>query len=235
MKEQLIDIGLEEKEVDIYLQLLKKSNQTATIISKKTKINRTVVYSIIDKLIDKGLASYVLINGKKHFSASRPKTLQEFLRDKEKILEKILPDLESIKEDQNNPVEVEVFQGIKGGITILKDILREGKDYVSFGDDGTWFNISKTMVEQYLRQLVERGIKERVLMKKGARLAGDLRNSRIRYIPKDFCLNTITTIYGNQVAIAIFENPYYVILIKSKTLAQTYLDLFEQMWKIAKP
>ena len=45
---------------------------------------------------------------------------------------------------------------------------------------------------------------------------------------------TITTIYGNKVAIAIFTEPYYCILINSKDLANSYRSSFELLWQISK-
>jgi len=130
-------------------------------------------------------------------------------------------------------ISVEVFQGIKGGLTILKDIIREGKDYVVLGEDGTFQSISKTLVEQYIRDLNKKKIKERILAKEGTKIMKG-KYSKIRYLPKEFNLPTITTIYGNKVAIAIFQKPYYVVLIKSKDLANTYKAFFETLWKQAK-
>ncbi len=234
MKEKLMQIGLEAREADVYIQLLKKPRQTATEIAKRTKINRTVVYSVLDKLIEKGLVSYILIKEKKHFSANNPRTLGDFLKDKERVFNEVLPALELIKENKNEPVKVEVFEGVKGEIAVLKDIIKEGKNYVSFGDDGSWIKISETLVEQYLRQIVEKGIREKVLLKQGTKLIGNLKNSEIRYLPKNLIMNTITTIYGDKVAISIFEEPYFIILIKSKSLANTYRSFFNILWKITK-
>lgn len=233
MKDQLIEVGLDEGEAKVYLQLLKQKNQTANEIAKESKINRSVVYSILEKLIEKGLASYILTNNIKHFSANNPKTLMGFLKDKEKVLKNILPKLKEIQPTLKDLVSVEVFQGIKGGISILKDIIRTRKDYVVLGEDGTFQNISKTLFEQYIRQVNKKKIKERILAKEGVKIKKG-KYSKVKYLPKKFNLPTITTIYGNKVAIVIFQEPYYIILIKSKDLADTYKAFFENLWKVAK-
>ena len=231
--EQLTEIGLEKREADIYLQLLKLKNQTATRISRETKINRTVVYSILEKLIQKGLATYVLINGKKHFSANNPKSLKDFLEDKQSIVSQLLPKLNALGETKRDIVSVEVFQGIKGGIAVLKDIIREGKDYVSFGDEGSFENLG-THADQYIRKINEKNIRERILTKEGIKFRKKGKKSEIRFLSKEFEFPTITTIYGDKIAIAIFEEPFYTILIKSKTLAKTYKSIFEGLWKLSK-
>lgn len=235
MNEELTQLGLNHNESLVYLYLLKSKEKTATQIAKDTKLNRSVVYSTLDSLIDKGLASYILIKDKRHFSAASPETLNDFLEDKKRILSDILPLLKSIKIEEKASVNVEVFQGIKGGISVLKDIIREGKDYVAFGDEGRFQEISKTQLEQYVRQLNEKKIKERIITRKGVKLFGSSKNTQIRYLPKEFRFPTITTIYGDKVAIAIFEEPYYTILIKSKPLAYTYRKFFDGLWRIAKP
>lgn len=234
MKEKLIGIGLSSGEAEVYLQLLKQKNQTANNISKETKINRSVVYSILDGLVDKGLISFVLINNIKHFSACNPNYLKDFLKDRENILKEILPNLKAISPSEKREFGTEIYQGVKGGIVVLKDIIREGKDYVSFGDDGTLQNIAETIIEQYIRQLREKKIKERILTTEGSRIIGNTKLTKVRYLPREVKFPTITAIYGDKIAIAIFDKPYYIILIKSKILAYSYKTLFEFLWKIAK-
>ena len=49
-------LGFDEKEAEVYLALLKIGETTATKVSQETKIERTLVYYIMEKLIGKGLA-----------------------------------------------------------------------------------------------------------------------------------------------------------------------------------
>ncbi|MBU1245806.1 MAG: helix-turn-helix domain-containing protein [Nanoarchaeota archaeon] len=231
MENQLQEIGLTEQESKVYLQLLKEKYQEASKISKLTKINRSVTYSVLNSLIQKGLTSYVIRNNIKYFIAADPKTLIDFLKDKEKILQNILPKLSNIIPTEKENISVELYQGTKGGITVLKDIIRTGKDYVVLGEDGTFNQF--IYAKQFLRQLKEKKIKERILAKEGTKIL-KTKKSEVRYLPKEFQIPTITTIYGNKIAIAIFTEPFYTILIKSKDLADSYRSFFEILWKISK-
>lgn len=233
MKSELIEIGLEEREADIYLELLKKSQQNANSLSKETKINRSVVYSIIDKLIEKGLVSNKIINGVKYFSASDPRSLTDLLDQKKRILSKLIPNLKSIKMKEKEEVSMELFQGLNGGITVMKDIINEGENYLSFGN-GEGFSGLGTIAEQYIRKINEKKIKEKLLLKKTKEPLLKGKYSEVRFLPDNFDLPVITTIYGNKVAIAILEEPQYTILIKSKSLATTYRNLFEGLWRISR-
>ena len=58
MKEALRNIGFNEIEINIYLELIKIGPQFASIIANRLKINRSSVYSILKTLKDKGLISY---------------------------------------------------------------------------------------------------------------------------------------------------------------------------------
>ena len=46
MKEVLKKLGLEDKEVQVYLALVKYGECTATTISEKTHLDRTLMYQI---------------------------------------------------------------------------------------------------------------------------------------------------------------------------------------------
>jgi hypothetical protein len=105
---------------------------------------------------------------------------------------------------------------------------------VSFGDEGQFESVSETVLEQYLRRLDEKNIKERILTVEGFKFKYSRKKTEIRYLPKTFKFLTITTIYANKVAIAVFDKPHYVLLINSKTLAETYRAMFYGLWAIAK-
>lgn len=235
MLKKLVSLGLSESQAKVYFYLLKRGKQTASLIAKDNNINRSVVYSILEKLKEMGLTSVIIIDGKRYFSAANPKLLKDFLDDKQEILKSILPKLTNLEEEKTNDFSVEVFQGVKGGVSVLKDILRVGKDYISFGYDGSLEKLSETLVEQYTRQIVEKNIKERIIANEGAIIKGNLKNSKIRYLSKNFKYPTTTTIYGNNIVITTFQKPIYSILIRSEILAKTYKNLFEFLWKIAKP
>ena len=65
VKKSLEEVGFDNKEIQVYLSLLKIGETSATKISKETKIERTLVYYIIEKLINRGLVSFNLKNNVK--------------------------------------------------------------------------------------------------------------------------------------------------------------------------
>ena len=186
MEETLKKLGLEDKEAKVYITLLKYRECTATTISEKTHLDRTLMYQITNKLIDKGLASFVIKNNVKYFIAANPKKLLEDLKDKEKNLTDVMPQLLAMTKFDEKETKVEVYRGKEGLRTILKDILRTGKDYIAFGEEGKMQEIVPTELTIFLKRIEQLGIKERILVREDLKnISFKSKNSTFRFVPKD--------------------------------------------------
>src|SRR3989344_2207802 len=93
--EVLQEFGLSNTEAKIYLALLELGKSKAGAITKKSTVNRTNVYDALERLIKKGLVSYVSENNKKVFGAVGPQRLQEILKDKQERLGKAIEKLKA--------------------------------------------------------------------------------------------------------------------------------------------
>ena len=95
-EEQLKELGLTDNEVKIYLLLLKQGLLNPTEISQKLGLHRGYVYDALERMQEKEVVNSVLKNNKKHFQATSPETLIEFLKLRLENFEKIVPDLKKI-------------------------------------------------------------------------------------------------------------------------------------------
>lgn len=59
LEKYLQEIGLSEKEAQIYLALLQVDNDSIQGLSNRTKINRTTLYPVLESLSKKGLVSEI--------------------------------------------------------------------------------------------------------------------------------------------------------------------------------
>ena len=57
LKNLLVDVGLKEKEADVYIAILVLGRGTASKIARKAHIVRTTVYDILGSLFDKDLVT----------------------------------------------------------------------------------------------------------------------------------------------------------------------------------
>ena len=75
MEESLKEFGFSERESKVYIALLELGETTTGKISKMTRLNSSKIYDILERLIDKGLVSYVLKNKIKYFNALEPQNI----------------------------------------------------------------------------------------------------------------------------------------------------------------
>ncbi|MBS3094728.1 hypothetical protein J4474_03610 [Candidatus Pacearchaeota archaeon] len=232
--ETLKKIGLSEKEAKVYLCLLRLDYATATKISKETEVERSLCYSILQKLIGRGLVSYFYQKKARMFKATGPQKLLEDLKEKESEIQKIMPSLISLTMNKKNPAKAEIYQGIKGIQNIFKDMIKEKKDYLFFcEEEGKFQKVLPIYLEQFLRKIEDEGIKEKILVKRGIKIPKS-KNSFVRYLPKDYFSPISTIVYGNKVALVVWSEPYYAFLIENKEVADSFKSYFNLLWKIGK-
>jgi len=236
LRQTLVEMGLDEKESEVYLALLKIGETTATKISQETKIERTLVYYIIEKLKNRGLLSYKLKNNVKYYSATNPERILEDIREREKSFLKILPVLEQIRTSAyEEEVKVEVYKETAGLKAVMNDMFKTAKEFLVLGEQGQIQKHYPIIYQQYLRRLKDHKIKEKVIIRED--LQGKIwksKNSEFRYISKDLLSPTTTLIYDDKILITLWEKPMFNLLITSKKVADSFRSYFNHFWKIAK-
>lgn len=231
----LEEIGLQKDEIQVYLILLKLGSVTATKMASETNIYRTNVYRILESLMSKGLVNHILRNNVKYFSAASPKKILEDYKKRQESLATLIPQLESLSNLEKEEFKVEVFKGKEGIIAVLKYVLRERKNYLVFGEEGKFQEILPFYIDQLLRDIKKSGISERILSKE--EMKGKIKlipTSKIRYLPNKYFSPSMTVVFGDYLALFIWNEPYQAVLIKSKSMAQSYKSYFEVLWKTAK-
>lgn len=234
VQQTLEDVGLSQGESKVYLALLKLGAVQVNKLKEETKLHRTTIYDFLEKLLNKGLINYVIKSNVKFYSATDTNKLLEFIKEKEDQIKDVLPELKRISTTHSQEMRVEVYKGVEGVKTILNDILRVGKDYVIFGIDETMFKDKiGAFMDHFFRKERQLGFKERILTTDEASYVYAYDTALYRYLSKESFNPTPTYVYGNNVAILIWE-PFTVIKIENKALADSYGKYFEILWKIAK-
>src|SRR3989344_1434054 len=120
---KLVEIGFSNAEARVYLILLELGRAQAGIISKKTQINRTTTYDLLERLLKKGLITYTIQASRKIFMPVNPKQLVDNLKEQEKLAAEILPGLNALYKISKEKEEFNIYHGRKGIKSILQDIL----------------------------------------------------------------------------------------------------------------
>src|SRR3989339_1914995 len=91
----LEDIGLTGAEIKVFMTLLELGSSSAGKVVEKSGLQNAVVHRAFHSLAEKGLVTYVFNGRIKEYQAIEPKLLIDFIEEKKKKLEKILPELEA--------------------------------------------------------------------------------------------------------------------------------------------
>src|SRR3989344_9687971 len=231
--EILKDLEFDDREIKIYLTLLRLGVSPALKISKEAGIDRTTAYDILERLIGRGIVSSYVKNKSKQFSALTPEKLLSYFKEKYSSLENILPELKKISNQTPEIVKCELFYGKEGLKSVGKDIVNNTKEYRVIGIRKEYEEILGYFNEQAILKLDQFKAKEIAIVEKNAKFK-KLKNGEYRYLDKKLLSPITTLIYKNKVVFFIWKEPYFAVSIENEPLAKAQTEYFNILWKIAK-
>ena len=141
--EILQNIGISDGETRVYQALLELGISNLHGIQEKVGIDRRNIYDILNKLIEKGLASYTLEHGKRSFQLTHPSKIINYLEEKEQeitnskmLVQKALPELLVRFNESKTPIRAETFRGNEALKALLEEILEHEESFWIGGNSG---------------------------------------------------------------------------------------------------
>lgn len=132
LKKLLTDLGLDEKEAQVFLSLSKLGSSPASRVAKDTSITRTHVYDLVEALERRGLVTETEMRGIKRFEAIDHAGLMAYLSRRQqemRLLEKQLAQTAGIfsqlRAHELQRTRVRFFEGFNGMRTIYEEIRRD--------------------------------------------------------------------------------------------------------------
>lgn len=241
----LEEIGLTDSEIKVYLALLELGSSKKGPIVKKAGITSSKIYEVIDKLIERGLASYVVKDKVKYFNAAPPSRIKDYLKEKEnqikqqeEELDKLLPSLELKQKLTEKETDAEVYRGWRGMQTVYNDLLESLKPdeefYIFGASRGTDTKKVKSFYTRFNDNVKKKKLKANIIFNKNAR--GNISNAekigKVKYL--DQTTPSEILIYKNKTAVVLLEKEPLIILIRGETIAKSFKAYFDVMWMVAK-
>ncbi len=241
------NLGFTEGEINVYFALLELGESTTGPLIKKSGISGSKVYEILEKLIKKGLVSYVTKEKTKYFQVASTSMILDYIERKKKDLEeqsveieKILPELERKRKgfvSKRESFVLEGFGGIKTFFKMILDELQKGEEYyvITLGGDLKDENVV-LFLEQHHNKREEKGIKIKILMNPSEKKIVEhfkYKKMQIKYIKNPLPIGTF--IFGDYVANVKFSPVPIVFIMKSKEVNESYKNFFLDLWNKAKP
>jgi len=239
----LKEFGLSDKEIDVYLALLKGGAQSVRKIAQAAGVNRGTTYDILKNLIAQGLVSYLHREKHQYFVAEDPEVLKKTLGEKERRVRTLregltdaIPVLKSMFDQAGGKPVARYYEGKRGLRTILTDVLDEagknGKEYVAYSTA----ELRSPLYAAYpafTAERVKRTIRVRVIaIGEGGYLKG-LDERRWLARGDEQKVPTYTIIYGMKVALMSVgeDSEPFGMIIEDPGIAATQRFIFDWIWE----
>lgn len=238
------ELGLTKGEIRVYLSLLSLGQTTTGPIITESKISSSKVYEILEKLMQKGLASFIIKNKTKYFQATSPSKLMDYLLTQEKKigvqkqeLNQHLPQLLAKYREHKIPQNAEIFLGGPAMKAMLLEIVADGKkgeEYLFFGGTGRfWADVLKKVYIPFAKVRQQKSLKVRGIgLEKYRSLMKPTPYTELRYI--SFPAPANVAIFKDKTAIISWTESPVGVLITSQGIANQFREFFESVWKVAK-
>ena len=224
--------GMTGNEAKVYLLLLKEGMHNANSAAKRTHIDRSLVYTVLNNLIHKGLVTSTHKKEKKYFEVTPPENLLNNIKEQEAYLKELIPQLHTLQKIEPTDFQVTGYEGKKGIRSFLQYIIKE-KHVSCFGATGKLFDLLyglPTIVQKQMRE-----VNIRAILSPTSHHSATFKklNIQTRFLATD---NKATTcICGDKISIHLAKEEPILIMITNKEIATTYQEHFELLWKTAKP
>ena len=243
VQEILRDIGLTEAEIKVYLAMLELGSSTTGPIVERSGASSSKIYEILDKLMQKGLVSFIVKKGTKHFEAAAPERILDYVTEKEnkvkqqkQELKNIIPELELKQTLSKYQSEATIYKGMKGLETSFKELLKDGKK----GDCAYVFVVGEvddrlqTFFKRDYEKRAKRGIKTKTVFAEAARTVYEERKHIPLFEGKVISINSTpatAVVFNDSVHLRIGESDEVIsIIINRKELAAAYKEQFDTLW-----
>lgn len=234
-------LGLNDKEVAIYLALLQTGTTAASVLGKKTGMPRSTARFTCDQLIKKGLCTSVQKGNTFLFSPESPDKLMYFVEQKKKdvvreedAVNRIIGDLKKMANPYSVLPKVRFFEGIEGVQNLFNKMIETPSNLVSFGAGDYFLDQVPELIQKFRDKAYKqyKNIKVIRAPKYKSKHKKDIREMETKYFLEIDELKVDIQITENKVSIAsVSQNSPMGILIVNREIADAFQQIFNELWK----
>lgn len=248
LTQALADIGFSSKEVAVYSALIELGPQPVSVIARKSKLNRSTAYVVLESLLRRGVISRFTRSDIQHFAATNPESLLDYIDRAKKDLERshqeikdILPHIKSLANPYTLRPRVRYLEGPEGVKQVMEDTLTAKETLLCYSALDKWL---VGPLANYIRDYGKRRIFEKQLHLRSlvydTKIARDYLASeypkkltKMRWIPRDLAIvDNEINIYDDKVSIvSLAPEEMFGVIIESKAISDTQKQIFELAWK----
>ncbi len=248
----LKNIGLSEKESQMYVTLLRNGTQTTSFLARAAKFNRGTAYVILHSLLQQGLCIETIKSKIQYFTALHPKQLLAYLdhqsqqlKDKREQVDRMLGQLVAITNPLSSVPKIQFFDGAEGARYVLERTL-EAKEkllraYLSIGDIADF--VGASFFNEYTTRRIDLGFTLNTIRTSEKDIEAELHddsakryitsrteNREVRYVPDRAAFPVSMYFFDDTVVILSSAQENFALLIESHDLASMQKRLFDVLW-----
>jgi sugar-specific transcriptional regulator TrmB len=241
-------IGLTSGESRVYLALIFLGPGKIGPIVQRSRVSYSKIYSVLDRLVRKGLVSFIYKQRTRYFQAVDPSRLIEYVKRQEaeignrkKILSEIIPNLNKSLKSVENILEAEIFVGQKGLMAAFDSLLCSAKrnevmrffykyDIVTVAVSRSFFTRANFFdkINFYFKKM---HIRWRGIVSNEKKRSKIPPHTSQRYV--DFPILGNVDIIGDKILLISWKEKPLGILIHSQEIAENFKDYFDNIWKLS--
>jgi len=247
MDETLLEkLGLTKGEIKVYLALNKLGESTIGPIGKESKVSKSKMYDILDRLIEKGLVGYITKEGTKYFMANDPHMILEYIERKENDLGKtkkefvaeVLPQLMMQRVSVSKKRVAEMYEGLNGIKAIREELM------LTFNAGDTLLVLGAPKVANvkwegwfldFHKRRIQRKVKMKIIYNADAQEYGKIRAkmklTEVCYLPNKLVSPNWIDIFPSAVLFVMVLNNPIAFVVRDTELANSFRSYFDIMWK----
>lgn len=239
IKEKLSNLGLTDAEIKVYLAALELGEANIASLAKKSGVKRTTTYLVVESLKDKDMMNSLRKGSKVLFYAGDPRKLKEKLEERQKLLDKTIPELLAIANYLDKKPKITFFEGLGCLKDVYRDTLRYSeKEMLAWVSEEAFRALDQEFIDYYIQERIKKRIWVRAIAPNTPETQEykkteekSLRKTKLADA-NTFPIKVEIDLYGiNKIGIIAFEEKIGLI-IESEKIYTTLKSVFEMNWKL---
>ncbi len=236
LQKQLQNIGLSQKEAQVYLATLELGSAGAHKIAEKAGMARSTVYEVLGALLRHGFVSTFRKKTVKYFSAEEPNNVFRLAQTRVDAIREVLPQLNAMAGEFRRRPTVRFYQGKEQVQIVLDEVLNEATELIAFGVSEDLLSLMGDYHKNFVATRIKKKIPLRIILRDSPTAhqrkqlgIHELRNVKI--IPATHNYHGLTYVWKNKIAMFAFVGDLVAVVIESKELAEMQKAMMEYLWE----
>lgn len=243
----LVSLGLNPTQSKSYMALVRHGSLTPPELAKLTGETRTNAYTVLDRLVELGLAKKDDSRKKLVYRVENPVALEKLVKQhrdealaREKLVKDSMPALLNFFYAYSEQPGIRFFQGIEGLKEIYNDQLRTGKEVMFVRSTADTKLYGYEVMRELRGKFARRGIKRHAFSPDASDIPikwRELDPPRLlsrTWLGDEYSASVEWSVYGNKVSIISFGEETIGMIIESPQIAESMRQLLKLVDRGAK-